>query len=131
MTNLLIFTLVCFKWLPNPADTNQDLAGYRLYCGPQSGIYTNVIEIKPERTRACASVARGTTNYFTLTAVNAQGLESDPTPELVFWSPPPAVVLTLQSSGDLASWTNIASITNLLLLGAGAAGFYRGVVEFR
>lgn len=126
MTNLL-WALVCFSWLPN---NEPDLAGYRLYCGGQPGIYTNAIQILRTRTSACVSVQRGVTNYFALTAVNAAGTESLPTVELAFYRPEPVVVLVLEGSQNLGEWTAVRELEFPLQVN-GENQFYRGRVEFR
>jgi hypothetical protein len=120
MTNLL-WALICFSWLPN---NEPDLAGYRLYCGGQPGIYTNVIQIPSTRTNACVSVQRGVTNYFVLTAVNSAGLESLPTAELAYFKPQRQ--LAIQESSDLANWTAIPGAVWTPEIGDGKR-FYRVV----
>jgi hypothetical protein len=104
MTNLL-WVLVCFTW---SANTEPDLAGYRLYHGTQSGVYTNVTALSATNTRTCVNVAKGTTNYFVLTAFNASGTESLPTAELCFESP--SVRLYVEASDDLSEWREVPGV---------------------
>ncbi len=126
MTNLL-WALVCFSWLPN---NEPDLAGYRLYCGGQPGIYTNVLQILSTRTNACVSVQRGVTNYFVLTAVNTAGLESLPTVELQKFVPLPRLIVHFEGSEDLLTWAEIEAVPMIGPLAPGTQ-FYRARLEFR
>lgn len=77
---------VGFEWRAN---TEADLAGYKLYQGPSAGFYTNAIVILAPATNYWMEVSG--TNYFALTAFNTAGLESLPTPPLRYEPPPPSV----------------------------------------
>ncbi len=99
MTNALLFTLL-FSW---KANTEPDLAGYKLYHGPTSGQYTNVIALG--RTNGHAMQISGK-QFFALSAFNAGGLESDLANELVYIPPPevPTVRLVSERSVDAVFW---------------------------
>ena len=56
----------------------KDLAGYKVYYGTSSGSYTTPIEVgKDVTTYAVKTLSAGTTYYFTVTAYNEIGNESD------------------------------------------------------
>ncbi len=119
MTNLWV--LVCFLWSPN---TEPDLAGYRLDWGTQS------MHLLADRTNACVSVPRGTTNTFYLVALFEDGTESIPAATLTHGTEPPMVQVHLQSSDDLMTWETVASVT-VPLVATNAQRFYRGLAEVR
>lgn len=106
MTNVLL-AVVLFAWRAN---TEPDLAGYNLYHGSTSGIYSNVIELG--LVTNCSVQVAGK-SFFRLTARNSNGLESDPTPEVVY-NPTPTVRLVAERSVDAVIWepahTNIVPV---------------------
>lgn len=71
-----------FLWRAN---SEANLAGYKLYQGPSAGVYTNHIVIGSTTTNYTLPVEG--TNYFALTAFNREGLESLPTPEKMYVGP--------------------------------------------
>lgn len=54
-----------------------NLAGYRIYYGTQSGNYSNSIVVGIVTTHQITNLARGYTYYFKIRAFNALGVESD------------------------------------------------------
>lgn len=75
-----------FTWTAN---TEADLAGYRLYASDTAGSYTfgdpNVyIAIDPNSTAFMLSMIPTTETYFVLTAVDAANNESGPSNEVMF-----------------------------------------------
>lgn len=128
MTNLVFWALVCFGWRAN---TETNLAGYKLYHGVVPGIYTNSVFIATPRTNACVTVPRGFTNYYVLTAVDTAGIESYPTVELRTTNAAPVVRMVLEGSADLVGWAGISNLTfQISETNAGAARFFRGRMEF-
>jgi hypothetical protein len=59
-----------------------DLAGYKIYYGTSSGVYTSVIDAKNVTTYKIGGLVAGA-HYFTVTAYNAAGYESDYARELM------------------------------------------------
>jgi hypothetical protein len=66
-------TQVSLAW---DANTETDLAGYKLYYGTSSGSYPNSVALGKVTTYTVSGLAEGVTNYFALTAYNTKGLES-------------------------------------------------------
>lgn len=75
--------------------TTNDVAKYNIYYGVGSRTYTNMVTITycTNRTGAVSNLLRGVTYYFSATAVDKDGLESDYSSE-VSTSTPPNVVIT-------------------------------------
>jgi hypothetical protein len=59
------------------ANTESDLAGYRIYYGVSSREYTNRVEVGNVTTTTVSNLPSGATYYFAATAYNTAGLESD------------------------------------------------------
>src|SRR4051812_16593763 len=66
---------VTLAWDPNP---EPDIAGYILYYGVASGIYTNSINVGHVTTNTISGLVEATTYFFVVTAYDTAGLESDP-----------------------------------------------------
>lgn len=66
---------VQLTWDANP---EPNIAGYRLYRGTTPGIYDRVENVGLTTVRLVTQLAGGTLYYFTLTALNTDGLESQP-----------------------------------------------------
>ncbi len=83
---------VTISWLPNG---EQDLAGYKIYYGTQSGIYSNIIDVGNVTSYEISNLADGTTYYFAVTAYDISGNESSYSEEvscLVRDLQPPTVI---------------------------------------
>jgi hypothetical protein len=65
---------VTLAWNPS-ADTN--IAGYKVYYGVASRTYTNVVNVGKATNATIPGLVEATTYYFTATAYNILGLESD------------------------------------------------------
>ena len=85
LINLLSYAalLACFladagqitlTWDPNP---ESDLAGYRVYFGSASRGYTNLVDSGRSNTNTVTGLVDGATYFFSVTAYNTNGLESD------------------------------------------------------
>jgi len=101
---------VKIAWQPNSED---DLAGYKIYYGTGSLSYTTVIDVGSPAlenglvTVAMDSFSSGLTYYISATAYNDSGLESDLCPEVVWKSsvPPPPV-----NSAPVAGDTHVTTL---------------------
>src|ERR687892_220448 len=63
------------------ANSESDLAGYRIYYGQSSQSRTNRIEVVNGTTATISNLSRGLTYSFVATAYNSSGLESEPSNE--------------------------------------------------
>lgn len=93
------------------ASPSSDVAGYRVYQGAQSGLYTNSVDVGPLLT-ATINPAPGT-NFIAATAYATNGLESVFSNEILYVAPPvypPRLLVTAQSAptpdGPWLSFTN-------------------------
>jgi hypothetical protein len=64
-----------------------DVVGYRVYYGPASRQYTNSIYVGNVTSNLISGLTGGAAYYFAMTAIDATGLESDYSAELMY-SPP-------------------------------------------
>ena len=58
------------------ANTEPDLAGYRVHYGTASGSYTSSVDVHKVTTSSIGTLTAGQTYYFAVTAYNASGNES-------------------------------------------------------
>ncbi|MBI5584658.1 MAG: fibronectin type III domain-containing protein [Deltaproteobacteria bacterium] len=65
---------VTLAWDPN---TESDLAGYRIHLGTASNAYQAVIDVGNQTSFTVTNLNRGASYFFSVTAYNTQGLESD------------------------------------------------------
>jgi hypothetical protein len=116
---------------------DNDVTGYRVYYGPASGIYTNMIVVGNVTTNTVPGLTGGVACFFAVTACNAGGLESDFSNEVSYTPGVPGVriritparqfVLTvsgrightynIQATPDFKTWTVIGTVT----VGAGGS----------
>lgn len=116
---------ISLEWGPSP---DADVNNYRLYWGPGSGNYNGFADLGNVTNTVFTQLVRGAHYFFVVTAMNAEGAESDPSNEIDCVVPKvrasgalvlPAVV---EASVDLRTWAAVASVE----LDADApAGFYR------
>lgn len=64
------------------ANTETDLAGYKVYSGTQSGVYGAPVSIGKVTSHVLTNLTIGTTYFFTITAYDTAGNESPPAPEV-------------------------------------------------
>lgn len=76
--------VLMLAWDPSADPT---VAGYRLYLGTESQVYTNVVDIGSQTTATVSSLAAGVTYYFAVTAYDLGGLESAFSGELSYTAP--------------------------------------------
>lgn len=75
---------VTLAWNPN---SEQDLAGYKIYYGNSSGSYQLSLDVGNTTTCTLSNVEGGKTYYFAATSYDSEGYESDFSDELTYDSP--------------------------------------------
>jgi len=119
---------VTLAWSPSPSST---IAGYRVYLGPASQVYTDTVDAGNATTVTISNLIAGATYFFAVTAYDIIGLESDFSNEISYTVPTTAnlqvsvspsgeVLLSGTAPGgyqyeifatdDLKSWTTIGSM---------------------
>jgi hypothetical protein len=68
-------------------NSEPDIATYKLYYGTQSGNPSQSLDVGNVTTAAIANLSDGTTYFFTVTAINTAGLESEPSNEVSYTAP--------------------------------------------
>jgi len=76
---------VGLSWNANP---ETDIAKYRLSYGTSSGQYTQAKEVGRETRTLVTGLEAGRTYYFAVAAVNYAGIQSDPSAEVSYQTPP-------------------------------------------
>ena len=75
---------VTLQWDPN---TEPELAGYKVYYGTTSGIYEKSIDVGDTTLYTVKGLAFETTYFFSATAYNIYGCESEFADEITFTTP--------------------------------------------
>jgi hypothetical protein len=96
------------------ANSELDLAGYRLYCGTIPRGYDHSIDVTNATTTAVADLQAGTTYFFAVVAYNTAGLESDFSNEVAYTttnspsvgSTPTIIEVTQPESYVVVTWTS-------------------------
>jgi len=117
---------LALSWNPS---TDSDVAGYNIYYGTSAGNYTNKVTVGNTTTATVSNLIAGATYYFTATAYNSAGVESDFSNETSFIVPgtlkltpgvnvgdaplirfpvEPGHWYEVQATSDLQSWTTIS-----------------------
>lgn len=117
---------VTLAWQPN---SGSQAAGFFVYWGSASGVYTNRVNVGTNTAFTVSGLLEGVTYYFSTSAYNVGGIESALTSEVPYLVPGililspqstqgtnsmriqfpvvPAHQYVLQTSADLAIWTNL------------------------
>jgi hypothetical protein len=82
---------VSLAWEPN---SRPDVAGYRLYAGTRSGVYTQTLELGNNTSTLMSNLVDGTAYFFAVSAYNSAGLESRPSKEVSYTAPRSALTPT-------------------------------------
>jgi hypothetical protein len=122
---------VPLNWNPN---TDPSIAGYNVYYGSSSGVYTNVINVGNSTNTVVDGLVEGQTYYFAVTAYTFDALESDFSAETVYLVPgvvtlakgdtpdapmevrfpvTPGHWYELQQSSDLVNWFAVWQTTGV------------------
>jgi hypothetical protein len=75
---------VSLQWNP---DSDPSTVGYIVHYGSVSGNYTTTNDVGTNVTATIGGFVEGSTNYFVVTAYNAQRMESLPSNEVRFFAP--------------------------------------------
>jgi len=78
---------VTLAWDPNP---EPDIAGYILYYGTASGVYSSSVTMTNAATCSVSNLLAGVTYFFAVTAYDAAGLQRDPSNEISYTVPAPS-----------------------------------------
>ena len=73
-------------------DPSSNATGYILQYGTRSGVYTTQVDVGNVTQAPVATLADGTTYFFSVKAYNAAGLQSTNSTEVSGTTPPPAIV---------------------------------------
>ena len=94
--------------------SSPDIAGYRLYSGTTSGVYSQTSELGNATSTLVSNLVTGKTYFFVVTAYNTMGVESAPSNEVSHLAPPttgpgqmvsPAPGSTFTSSSVTLNWS--------------------------
>ena len=106
----LVPTLSCFAGsvtLEWDANTEADLAGYRLYYGRATGDYETSIDVGNQTRATVPDLAEGVLYYFVVTAYNSSAQESPLSNEVSYLvaapNQPPTVSMTVPADGSFYS----------------------------
>ncbi len=75
---------VTLAWNPSPT---AEVSGYRLYFGPASRFYTNVLDVQQQTSVTVSRLREGSTYFFAVTSYTVDGLESDFSGEVPYTVP--------------------------------------------
>ena len=93
--------------------SNPNVAGYNIYYGTQSQVYTNIISVGNVTNTVISNLVAGTTYYFSATTFDKLSNHSGYSPEAMFTIPWPVIPTnrppTLQSLANLTIERNSAS----------------------
>lgn len=85
VSGIVVAADVGLSWNANP---ETDIAKYRLSYGTSSGQYTQFKEVGRDTRALLTGLEAGRTYYFAVAAVNYAGMESDPSAEVSYQTPP-------------------------------------------
>ena len=86
--------------------SSPDIAGYRLYSGTTSGVYSQTSELGNATSTLVSNLVTGKTYFFVVTAYNTMSVESAPSNEVSYLAPPttgPAQMVTPASQMSAVS----------------------------
>src|SRR4051812_45887795 len=86
-SHLFASASVSLGWDP---ETDPSITGYRLYCGTNSGVYSQTIEVGNATTASVSNLVDGATYYFAVTAYDTAAAESAPSNEVAYAVPAPS-----------------------------------------
>jgi hypothetical protein len=119
---------VTLAWDDSPSP---NIAGYRLYSGFHSGVYTQAIEVGLNRSTVVFNLTPGRTYFFAVTGYNAASQESAPSNEISYTppSPSPTAIPTLTPSSK--STPNPGSGPAVMIGPAPGSTFSSSTIKFQ
>jgi Fibronectin type III domain len=81
---MLLLAAALLTWSPSPSD---DVAGYQVYYGTASGVYTTVIDVGPTTSASVGGLRKGRTYWFAVTAYDTSDNESEYSNEVQYTVP--------------------------------------------
>jgi hypothetical protein len=119
---LLLFGIAATGWAGDVtvawnANTETDLAGYKVYVGTAPGAYGNPTIIGAQTTYTITGLAAGTTYYIAVTAYNTSGLESGFSNEVSTTTPgtPPATTRCDIDASGVANAIDLQIMINVIM----------------
>jgi hypothetical protein len=97
LLSLMVFaanTLAAEVLLTWEANSESDLAGYRIHYGTSSGEYTHIVDVGNVTDCTIGALKEGLTYYFAATAYDSAGKESDYSSEISLYAEPEATLDT-------------------------------------
>lgn len=77
---------VTLAWDPSPDNA---VIGYRIHYGNSKGQYGSVLDVGASTTATITNLSAGSQYFFTVTAYSGSNMDSDPSNEITFSTPPP------------------------------------------
>jgi len=102
---------VTLEWNPN---TEEDLAGYKIYCGTTGGDYDYTVDVGNQTEYTVTDLEEGLLYYFAATAYDLLGNESDYSNEVAY-TPPCGYSITPTSRSSCSTGSAPASIAAMTL----------------
>jgi Fibronectin type III domain len=99
--------VVTLAWDLSPSP---NIAGYRLYSGTTSGVYSQTSEVGNATSTLVSNLVTGKTYFFVVTAYNTMGVESAPSNEVSYLAPPTTGSAQLVSPAPGSTFTS-SSVT--------------------
>ncbi len=91
------------------ANTESDLAGYKIYYGTESQNYTSVIDVGDTTRHVVENLIEGRTYFFVVTAYDYSGNESAPSLEVASNVDDPAMTINYTEEGVELAWAPVFS----------------------
>ena len=100
---------VTLAWNPN---TEEDLAGYRIYYGTASGDYDYTMEVGNQTEYTVTGLEEGLLYYFAATAYDLSGNESGYSNEVAYAPPCSYSITPTSQSFDYSGGTGVVNVTD-------------------
>jgi hypothetical protein len=114
------------------------VAGYLLFQGVASAVYTNMLDAGLATNATLTNLPAGLTNFFAAKSYDSHGQQSVFSDEVAYLTPTPpppplnltVIGVTIQASADLQSWSNAAVLQAMTFTNPPGAPqqFYRGLL---